>query len=235
MVEALPDAPTLGGRLPVELRGRKSAEDLARLRRDRAQLFDERVQLALLNIARRRDACAHSESPPSSVPPSIPKRLARLQHVRDALLRLPVSAEREERLALQIQKVLLGDARLVVEVAARQDARELLADDGVVVGDEAAALQLVYAELDGRERGVAERGHVLALARLRVARGREAQHFLLSVGDEAIRVHRVAVLFAQEAERLRLLGRGRDLRQRNRLERALDEGERVGLGHARRD
>src|SRR5687767_15233803 len=36
MVEALADAPLLGRRLPVELRGRKQAEDFARVLRDRA-------------------------------------------------------------------------------------------------------------------------------------------------------------------------------------------------------
>ena len=35
--------------------------------------------------------------------------------------------------AFEVEEVLLRDARLVVEVAARQDARQLLADDRVVV------------------------------------------------------------------------------------------------------
>src|SRR5205085_11734261 len=64
---------------------------------------------------------------------SIPERLARLERVRHALLRLVLTGEREERFAFKVEQVLLGDARRVVEIAARHDARKLFTDERIVI------------------------------------------------------------------------------------------------------
>src|SRR5687767_11793201 len=82
---------------------------------------------------------------------SIPQRLAGLQRVRDAFLRLPFSAQAEERLPLQIEQLLLRHGPAGCEPAAGEDLRELPSDERIVIADASAAPREVDTELQRRE------------------------------------------------------------------------------------
>src|ERR1044071_6366864 len=49
--------------------------------------------------------------------PLVSQRLPRLQHVRQPLLCFAHAGERKERLALQVQKILLGNTRRMIQIA----------------------------------------------------------------------------------------------------------------------
>src|SRR4051812_34588199 len=90
------------------------------------------------------------------VGPSVPKRLALLQHVLDAVARLRFPAQREEPLPLEVEDVLLADGRAGGYGTARQRAGEMAGDDGVVGGDLVRAQQVDERLL---ERGLAAFAH----------------------------------------------------------------------------
>src|SRR5688500_77629 len=106
MLEALPDAPLVRARLPVDLRGREPAESLPRLFADLPQRFDLHAQLAARRIRFHRSPLQFNLTTRREEvrirSPSVPQGLARLQHVRDALLRLALAAEREEGFAFEV-------------------------------------------------------------------------------------------------------------------------------------
>src|SRR5207253_4191366 len=101
--------------------------------------------------------------------------------------------------------------RRMIKIAARQGARESFAYDDIVVGDEAAALHLMNAEFDGRERRESQGRNVRARLRLQVAGRGERQNFLLRVGYQTVAIHRNSVVCTEEAEGARLFRRGRNL------------------------
>ena len=67
-------------------------------------------------------------APSANLPFPIPQRLPGLQRVLDALLRLPLGDETEERFALEVQQPLLGHGRRVRDVSSGHDRGELPAD-----------------------------------------------------------------------------------------------------------
>src|SRR5271155_1985948 len=71
----------------------------------------------------------------------ISQRLARLKRVRDALLRFPFAAERDERFTFEVQDVLLADHLRRAERTARQNVGELARHVRVVLGSVTSALQ----------------------------------------------------------------------------------------------
>src|SRR5205814_9121782 len=73
---------------------------------------------------------------------SIPKRLALLQHVLDAIAGLRFPAQREEPFALEVEDVLFAHRRAGRHRAARKRAGEVAGDDGVVRGDLVRAKQV---------------------------------------------------------------------------------------------
>src|ERR1035437_6434104 len=73
--------------------------------------------------------------PASEMASSIPQRLAVLQHVLHAFLRLRVAAETQKRFPFQIQQILLRDALRAGEPSAAQHVCQLLADHAIVLGD----------------------------------------------------------------------------------------------------
>src|SRR5437762_6538070 len=75
----------------------------------------------------------------------VSERLARLQHMRDPILRLARANQRKKSFAFQIEKVLLGYFRGVIQIAARQNARQLLANQCVVIRNIARSLHQVNA------------------------------------------------------------------------------------------
>ena len=83
---------------------------------------------------------------------SVPQRLAGLERVRDAFLRLPFTAQAEERFALEIQQLLFGQRGRRRDVPAGKDPRQLSSDQRVVVGDAARAPGEMDAELQRGER-----------------------------------------------------------------------------------
>src|SRR5690606_24712237 len=71
--------------------------------------------------------------PRSTIDTSVPQRLPGLQRVLNPFERLRLAEQTEKRLALEIEQMLLGDHGGVRQVAAGEDARQLAADQGVVV------------------------------------------------------------------------------------------------------
>src|SRR5574340_1494401 len=76
----------------------------------------------------------------------IPQRLAGLQRVGDALLGFTLTAEADERLALQIEDVLLRNGLWRGDRSAGKDISELSGHDAVVFGGVFAAHEHVNAE-----------------------------------------------------------------------------------------
>src|SRR6185503_18149677 len=116
---------------------RRSASRVAMAARSSDRVFLNTPRGARPMAVRTADRMATSRM----VEPSIPKRLALLQHVLDAVARLRFPAQRQERLALQVQDVLLADGRARRHGAARQDARQVGADLVVVRRDLVRPLQ----------------------------------------------------------------------------------------------
>src|SRR5690242_18307 len=88
----------------------------------------------------------------------IPKRLAGFQRVLNALERLRLADEAEERFALEIEQLLLGHRRRMRQRSARHDRRQLPADERVVIADAARSPREVNPELQRREDAVAADG-----------------------------------------------------------------------------
>ena len=149
----------------------------------------------------------------------------------DALLGLLRAQEGQERLALEVEVVLLG-GHPGRALAAAEDGGDLGGHERVVLADLAPRLRVVDPHLEGGEGGRAQHGNVGARPARPVARAGQAQRHLLRVFDEAIGVRGEAVGGGQEVA-LRLEARGRYLREGDQLERPLDEGERVGAFDAR--
>src|SRR5579871_3518721 len=78
---------------------------------------------------------------------SVPQRLSCLEGMRDALLRLALAAQGNERFALQIQKILLADELRRGELAAGQNVPQLARDLGVIFGNISAAQHHVHRQL----------------------------------------------------------------------------------------
>src|SRR5260370_2965999 len=82
----------------------------------------------------------------------IPQWLPSLQHMRDALLSLAFAYQRQERFALEIQKVLFGDSRRVIQIASSKNSRKLFTNLRVMIRDVSGPLHLVNAELQSSQR-----------------------------------------------------------------------------------
>src|SRR5262249_2053017 len=107
-------------------------------------------------------------SPRSKIMSLVPQRLPRLQRMRDALLRLTLPAQAQERLALQIQELLFGQRPWRAHIAARQHPRKFPPDERVVVAQPAGAPAEVDAELERRQQAFAADPNALARLRLDV-------------------------------------------------------------------
>src|SRR5580704_6884803 len=59
--------------------------------------------------------------------------LARLQSVRDAFLRFPFAAQRDESFALEVQHVLFADELRRAQCSARKNVRQLSSNDRIVL------------------------------------------------------------------------------------------------------
>src|SRR5713226_5024695 len=92
--------------------------------------------------------------------PSVAKRFAGLERVRDALLRLAFTAKGDERFALEIQNVLFADELRRRERAAGQNVGELASDVDVVFGDKPAAEHHVDGELCAGEKSFTENANL---------------------------------------------------------------------------
>src|SRR6266699_828311 len=84
-------------------------------------------------------------------PSSIPQWFPRLQHIRDPILRLAHADQRKKSFAFQIEQVTFGHSRLMIQIAACQNARELLANQRIVIRNESGSLHLMNAQLERRE------------------------------------------------------------------------------------
>src|SRR5919108_2146098 len=100
---------------------------------------------------------------------SVPEWFAGLEHVLDALVGLLVLEEVQERLLLQLQKVVLRHPLGHGEVAAGQDARGVSGYDAVVLGGVAAPLEGLYPHLQRGSRRLAGCVDVAVPLRRRVA------------------------------------------------------------------
>src|SRR5688500_13115985 len=88
---------------------------------------------------------------------SVPQRLAGLQRMLEAFHRFAFAAQAQDRLALEIEKLLRGHRGGVRAVAAREDPGELPADRRVVIADAPGAPRQVGAELQSGKAALA--GH----------------------------------------------------------------------------
>src|SRR2546426_7692815 len=91
---------------------------------------------------------------------SIPQCLARLQRVLNPLLRLLLSAQRFEPLALQVEHVLLADRRARGHVPAAEDLSDFGGQLHLVLGDVIALTHEVDAQLERSQDVLAGRGDV---------------------------------------------------------------------------
>src|ERR1700723_1691240 len=82
--------------------------------------------------------------------------LAGFESVRDALLRFPFAAERDERFALEIEYVLFADELRSAQRAARENVRQLSSDDRVVFRGITAAQQKMNRHFRGRQKLLAQ-------------------------------------------------------------------------------
>src|SRR5687767_14972736 len=161
--------------------------------------------------------------------PSVSQRLTRLQHVRDPFLRLAHTDQLQKRFALQVQKILLGNSRSVIQVSTSQNPRQLRANLGIVIGNISRAFHLMNAEFQSCESGFAQRQNVCSLLRSDVATRRERQHLFLRVGNQPILVHRNRIVRRQKTQTSCFFSRGRNFRQRDRLKSALHKRKRIRI------
>src|SRR4029079_3079445 len=115
----------------------------------------------------------------------VPQRLPGLQRVRDALEGLPLAAQAEERLALEVQQLLFRHGARMRETAAREDPGQLSPDHRVVIADAAGAPGEVDAELERGEQAFSAAPNRGSRLRRRIA-GRELQRVRFRAGEQAI-------------------------------------------------
>src|SRR5208282_2300911 len=118
-----------------------------------------RRQYARKRESRKRHTPSAANNPELGSPPGaglISERLSRLEGVRDALLRFALAAQADERFALKIENVLLGDVLRRGDSAARQNIRQLSRDHAIVFGRVLAADHHVNRQLRRREEILAE-------------------------------------------------------------------------------
>src|SRR6185295_5398564 len=111
----------------------------------------------------------------------IPQRLAGLQHVLNPFLSLLLAAQRNKRLAFEIQQILLRHQRLMRQVAASDYVSQLLRYVRVVLADELASHHHVNRKLDRRKRRLTKHWNVSSRMRLRVALSYHRKRCLLCV------------------------------------------------------
>src|SRR6516162_9893304 len=152
---------------------------------------------------------------------SIPQRFARLERVLDALKGLSLAAELEERLALEIQQLLLADGGLVRERSAGETPRQRPADQRVVIADAARAPRQVDTQFQRGQKAVAadrnRRPRLWPAVALTYAFERDR----LGVGHDALTVHRDGVHRPQKADARGVGSARRDPGEADGLENAL--------------
>ena len=89
---------------------------------------------------------------------SIPQRLAGFEGEGDALLRFALAAEGEKCLALEVEKILLGDERAGRDAAAGKNVRGPASDFLIVLGGVAGLAHEINAGFHGSQRGHAGSG-----------------------------------------------------------------------------
>src|SRR4029079_2145313 len=119
------------------------------------------------------------------VVPSVPKRLALLQRVLDAVAGLRFPAQREEPFTLEVEDVLLADRGARGHRPARQRAGEVAGDHGVVRGDLVRAQEVDQRLLERRLTPFAHDADAAGWGRA-VPGAREAERDLLGVGDDGL-------------------------------------------------
>src|SRR5262249_19985961 len=118
---------------------------------------------------------------------SIPQRLPCLQSVPDAIEGLGLAAELEERLALQVQQVVLGHGRGVWKGPARQDEREGPSDQGIVIAEATSPPSEMHTELQSGEQ-VFPTDRDFAQGRRLIASSSQLQRSLFGIGHEPVAV-----------------------------------------------
>src|SRR5438067_9355328 len=155
--------------------------------------------------------------PCSTITRSVPQRLSRLQCVLNPFQCLALAAQLQERLALEIEQVLLGYRGLLRQRSAREHIRERPADGRIVIGDPAGAPREMDAEFQRREHAVAADANAARRRRTLISFVHTVKRELFRIGHQAIAVHRDAIRLPEKSERSCLGGAGRDARKSNRL------------------
>src|SRR6185437_11709405 len=159
---------------------------------------------------------------------SVPQRFALGQHVLDALAGLGFPAQREERLALEVEDVLLADRRASRDGPAREDARQVAAHLGVVLADLVRALEVVQRAPQRGGAGLADDPDH-PRRRRPVAGAGDPQRQRLGVGEQRLAGEGDRVALPEITEIARLLGAGRDARGRQVEERHADQRQQIEL------
>src|SRR3954470_14510245 len=157
----------------------------------------------------------------------VPERLAGFQCVLDALERLALATQFQERFALQIEEVLLADRRLVRQCAAGKNVGQRAADDRVVVANPPAAPGEMDPELQGGEHGVAANDDARAWRRTLVSLADAVERQFFRICHQTLAVHGDAVGLIEKPETPCVGGAGGDLGEPDRLEYALYERQQV--------
>src|SRR6185503_15826307 len=127
---------------------------------------------------------------------SVPERLVVLKHVLHARLRQRLSAQADERLALELEDLVLGDGVRCARAAAAQNVGELHRDLGVVRARISAIDQRIDQHVERGNPTVA--GQLVGARRGRViARVGQADRALLGLPQLARAVERYAVALAE--------------------------------------
>src|SRR6266542_3565508 len=112
----------------------------------------------------------------------ISQRFPSFQHVRNPFLSLALSNQTQKGFTFQIQKVLLRDSRLVIQITAGEYPRQLRSDFRIIIGNVARADHLMNAQLQRRQSGGSERENVCSLLWLYISARGQRQHFILGIG-----------------------------------------------------
>src|SRR5262245_32781905 len=135
--------------------------------------------------------------PRSTILNSVPQRLAGFERVLHALERLALAAQFQERLALEIEQMLLADGRLMGQRAAGEHVRQRASDERVVIADSATAPGQMDAELERGEQAVAAHGNRRTRQLALVPFANPLERERLGVGHQPLPVHRDAIGIAE--------------------------------------
>src|SRR5438874_7712580 len=126
---------------------------------------------------------------PLYIPRSVSQRLSCFQRVLNSFLCLALTTKGLERLALEVQDVLLADRGTRGDVPAAQHFSNLAGDFHLVIADVLALSHEVYAQLEHSQNILAGSGNIVARLWRLVPGASEVEGALLGIGKNAFAIH----------------------------------------------